>query len=84
MAFVHLASPRPIIVARQLDRDHEYIPASLLESQFATLEPPADDERHIELDVSPSPDDLVRTIIAELPALAPSTPGREGTAMPRR
>lgn len=84
LAFVHLATPRPIIVARQRDRDHEYMPASLLDSQFATLEPPADDERHIELDVSPSPDDLVRTIIAELPGLASSATGSRGTAMPRR
>ncbi len=84
LAFVHLATPRPIIVARQRSRDHEYMPASLLDSQFATLEPPADDERHIELDVSPSPDDLVRTIIAELPGLASSATGPQGTAMPHR
>lgn len=84
LVFVHLASPRPLIVARQRDRDHEYMPASLLDSQFATLEPPADDERHIELDVSPSPDDLVRTIIAELPRLASPAAGHQGSAMPHR
>jgi len=82
LAFVHLASPRELIAERQRDRDHEYMPSSLLDSQFATLEPPADDERHFELDVSPSPDQLVRAIIAQLAASASTNAAR--TAMPPR
>lgn len=70
LVFVHLAGPLELIAARQLGRNHEYMPRSLLESQFAILEPLGDDERHIEVDVSHTPDEIVRYIIARLPAPA--------------
>jgi gluconokinase len=77
VVFVHLAGPLELIAARQQGRDHEYMPLSLLESQFATLEQPGDDERHIEVDVSHTPDEIVRYIIARLPAPASSGAGDE-------
>ena len=40
--FVHLAGDLPTIAARLASRQHRYMPQSLLASQFATLEPPAD------------------------------------------
>jgi gluconokinase len=40
--FVHLAGDYDTIAARLATRSHRYMPASLLGSQFATLEPPAD------------------------------------------
>lgn len=40
--FVYLAGDVDTIAARLAARRHEYMPASLLASQFATLEPPAD------------------------------------------
>jgi carbohydrate kinase (thermoresistant glucokinase family) len=40
--FVHLAGDLPTIAKRIETRRHRYMPASLLASQFATLEPPAD------------------------------------------
>lgn len=40
--FVHLAGDFPTIAARLKDRAHRYMPPTLLASQFATLEPPAD------------------------------------------
>ena len=42
LRFVHLAGSRELIAARLAARQHRYMPASLLDSQFATLEPPAD------------------------------------------
>jgi gluconokinase len=39
--FVHLTGDFETIAARIADRQHRYMPASLLASQFATLEPPA-------------------------------------------
>ncbi len=42
LAFVHLAGSFELIESRLRARSHEYMPASLLRSQFATLEPPAD------------------------------------------
>ncbi|WP_375450565.1 gluconokinase [uncultured Devosia sp.] len=38
--FVHLSGTREVIAERMARRHHEYMPASLLDSQFATLEPP--------------------------------------------
>lgn len=38
--FVYLDGTREIIAARMAKRQHEYMPASLLDSQFATLEVP--------------------------------------------
>ena len=40
--FVHLAGDYETIAARLASRQHRYMPATLLASQFATLEPPAD------------------------------------------
>ena len=39
---VHLAGDYDTIAARLQSREHRYMPASLLASQFATLEPPPD------------------------------------------
>ena len=38
---VYLEGSRSLIAARVAGRKHRYMPASLLDSQFATLEPPA-------------------------------------------
>ena len=40
--FVHLAGDQATIAARLALRKHKYMPASLLASQFAALEPPVD------------------------------------------
>jgi gluconokinase len=40
--FVHLAGDYETIASRLESRQHRYMPSTLLASQFATLEPPAD------------------------------------------
>ena len=42
LRFVHLTGSRELIAARLAARQHRYMPAGLLASQFAALEPPAD------------------------------------------
>ncbi|MGL4320922.1 MAG: gluconokinase [Paracoccaceae bacterium] len=42
--FVHLTGSRAVILARMASRKGHYMPTSLLESQFATLEVPGPDE----------------------------------------
>jgi gluconokinase len=42
LRFVHLAGSREVIAERLAARRHRYMPATLLDSQFAALEPPAD------------------------------------------
>jgi gluconokinase len=61
--FVHLRGPIGLIRARMATRRHRYMPASLLESQYATLEPPAG---AIEVDVARPAEDCVAEIAARL------------------
>ena len=49
---VYLHAPKSLIAERVAKRKHKYMPASLLDSQFATLEPP---RNAIEIDVSRDP-----------------------------
>jgi carbohydrate kinase (thermoresistant glucokinase family) len=60
---VYLHAPKPLIAARVAERKHKFMPASLLESQFATLEPPA---RAIDIDVSGEPKSSVDALIEAL------------------
>jgi gluconokinase len=61
--FVHLRGPIELIRARMAERSHRYMPASLLESQFATLEPPAG---AIEVDIAEPPERCAKLILAAL------------------
>jgi carbohydrate kinase (thermoresistant glucokinase family) len=61
--FVHLRGSIELIRSRMTQRQHRYMPASLLESQFATLEAPA---RAIDVDIARSPEDCVETVVAAL------------------
>jgi gluconokinase len=62
---VYLQAPKALIAERVAKRKHKYMPASLLDSQFATLEPPSG---AIDIDVSGDAEDSVEAI---LQALAP-------------
>ena len=61
--FVHLQGDRETIAARLGTRHHRYMPATLLDSQFATLELPAD---AIVVDIRDDVATQVRKIIAAL------------------
>ena len=50
-----------------------FMPAALLESQLATLEPPTADERPLVADISPPPEDLAAWIEARLGDREPGT-----------
>lgn len=56
--FIHLDGSRELIAERLTQRDHEYMPPTLLDSQFATLEPLGEDEAGIRLDISLSLDEI--------------------------
>ncbi|HEY3076932.1 MAG TPA: gluconokinase [Burkholderiales bacterium] len=60
---VYLHAPKALIAKRVAQRKHKFMPASLLESQFATLEPPAG---AIDIDVSGEPEDSVDAIVQAL------------------
>jgi len=61
--FVHLAGDYGTIAERLASRSHRYMPATLLDSQFAALEPPAD---AITIDVRDAVPRQVRAIEAAL------------------
>ena len=68
--FVHLDGSRDVIAARIAARTHMYMPASLLESQFAALQPPEPDEQALCLSVQLPPAELIQNIAQHLQAQA--------------
>ena len=66
--FVHLSGSRELIAQRIAARTHRYMPASLLESQFATLQPPTPDEPALSLDVRLPPSALIEAVAQHLQA----------------
>lgn len=64
--FVHLHGSFELIWSRVNARRHEYMPPSLLRSQFASLEPLQPDEPGIVLDVADSPPAIVAAAVAFL------------------
>lgn len=52
LRFVHLHGDETLLQARLASRQGHYMPASLLPSQLATLEPPQADERALTIDIS--------------------------------
>lgn len=72
--FVHLAAPRAVIEARLTQRAGHFMPASLLDSQFAILEPPADALTiNAEKDAEEMVADVIRALGAERPARPQTT-----------
>ncbi|MCC7051790.1 MAG: gluconokinase [Gemmatimonadaceae bacterium] len=69
--FVFLHAGIDVLRDRLAARRGHFMPVSLLESQFATLEPPAADERAWHLDASRSREELTRAILSRLGASAP-------------
>lgn len=62
LCFIHLAGSRALIGARMASRSGHFMPPALLDSQFATLEPPAADEPAITVDI----DQSMAAILAEI------------------
>ena len=64
--FLHLAGTPEVIGRRQASRPGHFMPASLLVSQFETLEPLDADERGITVDVDQSIDSIIDTSAPQL------------------
>ena len=62
--FLHLHGTLAVIAARQASRPGHFMPASLLQSQFDTLEPLEADERGTVVDVDQDIDSIVETYIS--------------------
>jgi gluconokinase len=66
LRFVYLKGSEALLAARVKARHHEYMPASLLQSQFDTLEEPLPGEPVITVDAGETPDAEVDAIVAAL------------------
>jgi gluconokinase len=64
VVFLHLHGTPDVIGRRQASRPGHFMPASLLASQFDTLEPLGPDERGLRIDVDQSIDSIVETYVA--------------------
>jgi len=61
--FIFLKGSKKLIGARMAQRDNHFMPESLLDSQFEALEEP---EEALVVDISRSPDAIVKKILQEL------------------
>jgi gluconokinase len=64
--FVHLEGTRALLEERVGHRTGHFMPASLLDSQLATLEPLGDDEDGVVVPVSKPPAEVVEQVLSEL------------------
>ncbi|WNM36677.1 gluconokinase [Streptomyces sp. Li-HN-5-11] len=79
IVFVHLTGDRKLIEDRMAHRRGHFMPAALLDSQFATLQPLQPDERGVAVDVSGSPEEIAARAVAALERLDDSpTQSAEG------
>jgi carbohydrate kinase (thermoresistant glucokinase family) len=77
LAFLHLTGDRATIAARMATRPHHFMPPALIDSQFATLEPPEAESDVLTLPVTLPVDEITTRAAA---ALAGGVAGRDGTA----
>jgi len=73
--FVYLRGSREVVTARLADRYGHFMPAGLLDSQFAALEVPGPDEHALTVNIGPAPTVIAQTVIDRL-GLANTNPER--------
>ena len=69
LRFVYLAGDKALIAARLAARKGHFMPAALLDSQFAALEPPGADEA-VTVSIDQPPEAIVAEAVAKLNASA--------------
>lgn len=63
LIFVHLYGDEALLTSRLNSRVGHFMPISLLRSQLADLQALQDDERGFSLDINPTPNELVQSIL---------------------
>jgi carbohydrate kinase (thermoresistant glucokinase family) len=63
---VYLEGSRELITQRLAARRGHFMPVNLLDSQFATLEPPGRDENPVTVDIDQSVDEIIERIVGVL------------------
>jgi gluconokinase len=70
--FIHLSGTREVIGARLSGRSGHFMPPSLLDSQFAVLQPLGPDEDGMTVEVEATPERIVDEVCAGLESLPPA------------
>lgn len=71
VVFIHLSGTRAVIEARMAARKGHFMPVSLLDSQFAALEPPTPDEKALIVDIDQPLAAIVQAIATALEGITP-------------
>jgi len=66
MRLVLLTAPRGVLERRLHDRKGHFMPPALLDSQFATLEEPGDDEQPVVVSIASPPDAITDAVVWQL------------------
>lgn len=74
VTYIFLAGSRKLIASRMSKREGHFMPTSLLDSQFAALEVPTDDENTFSVDIDATPEKIAETMSAQIRQLYPKTP----------
>ncbi|RNE63757.1 gluconokinase [Cryobacterium tepidiphilum] len=74
--FVHLSGSREVLSSRVEGRSGHFMPAALLDSQFATLEPLDADEPGVIVDISPGVTEILTDAVSRVRAHLASGDGR--------
>ncbi|WP_236239237.1 gluconokinase [Streptomyces sp. CC228A] len=69
LVFLHLTGDRALIEGRMAARRGHFMPAALLDSQYAALQPLGEDEAGVAVDVSGTPEETANRAVAALRAL---------------
>ncbi|WP_308471599.1 gluconokinase [Pseudoclavibacter sp. Z016] len=72
LRFIHLSGQRDLVASRLATRQHEFMPTTLLDSQFEVLEPLAPWEAGVVVPVADTPAEIVDAIVAYLEGAEPS------------
>jgi len=73
---VYLKGERELIARRMAMRHGHFMPGSMLDSQFSTLQEPGEDEHPIVVSIEPRPQEIVDAIVAKLGISAAATSTR--------
>ncbi len=66
VTFIHLSGSKELIASRMNSRTGHFMPLELLDSQFAALEPPTEDEHAITVDIDQDLDGIVDDVFGVL------------------
>lgn len=68
LRFVFLEGSKELFNARMNERKHHFMPSSLLDSQFATLEEPSGEDDVITVNVDATPEEIIDAVAEKLKA----------------